>query len=89
MKNNKAARRLIKVLYALVITCMIGKWGFYMAYMQRGYRAVGGEYILIITTYLAAWKAVSNLLNALEELKHERNCKKRRGRSASWLRDNR
>lgn len=85
MNKKKPVRRLIKFSYVLIITFMIGKWGFYVAYMQRGYKAVGGEYILLLITCWAAWKAISNLLDALEELKYEQNCKKRRDSSASWM----
>lgn len=85
MDKEKPIGRLIKVSYALIITCMIGRWGICMAYMQRGYKAVGGEYILIMITYLVAWKAMHYFMNTLEESKHERKDKKRRGGRAAGM----
>lgn len=70
-------RELIETGYALFTTICIGKWALYYAYIERGYRAVGGEYCLILMVYWIAWKIMDYTLNALEELKYEQNGKKR------------
>ena len=75
---------LISASYAAVITYMVGKWGFCMAYMERGYEAVGGEYLLIPMTYWAAGGAMHCFINALEEWKHGQNSKKGRSRRTAW-----
>lgn len=40
-------RDLIAVIWTLLVTYAIGKWAFHLAYIERGYEAVGGEYLLI------------------------------------------
>lgn len=40
-------RDLIAVIWTLLVTYAIGKWSFHLAYIERGYEAVGGEYLLI------------------------------------------
>lgn len=39
-------RDLIAVIWTLLVTYAIGKWAFHLAYIERGYEAVGGEYLL-------------------------------------------
>ena len=52
-------RDLIAAIWTLLVTYAIGKWAFHLAYIERGYKAVGGEYILIPVVYLGAWKAIN------------------------------
>ena len=83
MFRQKLARELAEAAYAIAVTFSIGCWAIHAAYLERGYRAIGGEYCLILITYLAAWKSIHCLFEALEELDYERHCKKRRsGRTA-------
>lgn len=70
-------RDLIAVIWTLLVTYAIGKWAFHLAYIERGYEAVGGEYLLIPVVYWGAWKAINYLFDSLEELENERNCRKR------------
>lgn len=39
-------RDLIAVIWSLLVTGAISKWAFHVAYLERGYKAVGGEYLL-------------------------------------------
>lgn len=50
-------RDLIAVIWSLLVTGAISKWAFHVAYLERGYKAVGGEYLVILVAYVAAWKA--------------------------------
>lgn len=59
-----------------MVIFFIGYWAAHAAYLERGYRAIGGEYCLILITYLAAWKSIHCLFEALEELDYEWHCKK-------------
>ena len=70
-------RDLIAVIWTLLVTYAIGKWAFHLAYIERGYEAVGGEYLLILAVYWGAWKAINYLFDSLEELENERNCRKK------------
>lgn len=70
-------RDLIAVIWTLLVTYAIGKWAFHLAYIERGYEAVGGEYLLIPVVYWGAWKAINYLFDSLEELENERNCRKK------------
>ena len=38
-------RDLIAVIWTLLVTYAIGKWAFHLAYIERGYEAVGGVFI--------------------------------------------
>lgn len=60
-------RDLIAVIWTLLVTYAIGKWAFHLAYIERGYEAVGGEYLLILAVYWGAWKAINCLFDSLEE----------------------
>ena len=71
-------RDLIAVTWSLLVTGAISKWAFHVAYLERGYKAVGGEYLVILVAYVAAWKAINYLFDSLEELESERNRRKKR-----------
>lgn len=78
MFKNRVVRELMGVIYAIVIMLAIGKWAIHMAYLERGYEAIGGEYCLMIMAYWVAWKTINHLFDALEDLDYERNRKKKR-----------
>lgn len=77
-------RDLIAVIWTLLVTYAIGKWAFHLAYIERGYEAVGGEYLLILAVYWGAWKAINYLFDSLEELEDER---KKRSRGTARMRN--
>lgn len=64
-------KHLIEAVYSTAITYMVGRWGTCMAYIERGYKAVGGEILLIPLTYLTAWCTIRYFINTLEELAYE------------------
>lgn len=80
-------RDLIAVIWTLLVTYAIGKWAFHLAYIERGYEAVGGEYLLLPVVYWGAWKAINYLFDSLEELENERNCRKKRSRGTARMRN--
>lgn len=80
-------RDLIAVIWTLLVTYAIGKWAFHLAYIERGYKAVGGEYLLIPVVYWGAWKAINYLFDSLEELENERNYRKKRSRGTARMRN--
>lgn len=51
-------RQMIEVDCALAATYLVGRWAVQCAYVERGYRAVGSEWLLIILVYLGTYKAV-------------------------------
>ncbi len=77
MFRRKWVRKLAEAAYSLAVTFSIECWAVHAAYLERGYRAIGGEYGLILIIYLAAWKSIHCLFEALEEWDYERYCKKR------------
>ena len=50
--RQRLAKELAETAYALVVTFFIECWAVHAAYLERGYRAVGGKYRLILITYL-------------------------------------
>ena len=89
MIRRKIIKNLAAVVYTLAITFAIGKWSIHAAYIERGYKAVGGEYCLIFMACWMAWKTINYLLKTLEGFKHGRNCKKGRSRGTSRMHGNR
>ena len=77
MFKNRFLRGLAESVYALVVMIAIGKWTIYMAYLERGYEAIGGEYCLMIMAYWVAWKTIHYLFDALEDLDYGRKCKEK------------
>jgi len=47
-KRNKLKRLCIKTVISVVLGFAAGRWGIPYVLAQRGYRAVGGEYLLIL-----------------------------------------
>lgn len=80
-------RDLIATIWTLLVTGAIGKWAFHIAYIGRGYKAVGSEYLLLLVVYWGAWKAINYLFDSLEELERERNRRKKRSRRTARMRD--
>ncbi|MCM1221213.1 MAG: hypothetical protein NC548_42715 [Lachnospiraceae bacterium] len=80
MFNKIIIKGFIESGYALFVTYAISKWTFYYAYAERGYEAVGGEYILIPVIYLTAYKAIQYLFNIFRE--ERKNAAKKRSGSA-------
>lgn len=78
-------RDLIATIWTLLVTGAIGKWAFHIAYIERGYKAVGSEYLLLLVVYWGAWKAINYLFDSLEELERERRRKKNRSRRTARM----
>lgn len=55
------------VSYVSLVTYLSGRCAIYSAYLERGYVAYGGEYLLIPVMAWVAYKAISTFFNALEE----------------------
>lgn len=87
MRRKRLKRELIAIVWTLIVTYAIGKWSFYLAYIERGYEAVGGEYLLIPAVYWGAWKAINYLFDSMEELEYERHRRKKRSRRTARMHD--
>lgn len=83
--RRKIIRDLLCSGYALAVTVMIVKWAFHTAYLERGYEAVGGEYLLIPMVFFIAYKAFEFFINTLEEEVYGSN--KERGRRDFGMRN--
>ena len=42
----------LELFFSYSVTFFVGKWAIELAYQERGYEAVGGEYFLIMMTYM-------------------------------------
>lgn len=89
MKKEQIIRKLVVLIYTLGITYMVGEWAIEFAYMERGYRAIGGEYCLIPMVAWMAYKIINIFFDGLEDMIYaeRRDCKKRRSRRIARLRD--
>lgn len=80
----------VLMVYALAVTYMVGKWAIRYAYLERGYDAVGGEYLFILMVAWAAYRLINVFLKVLEdEMYAETGREKARGRGTAGLRNNR
>lgn len=75
-RNDSMFRVFAGIVYTLAVSFAFGKWGIYMAGIERGYEAVGGEYCFIPIVFWGAEIAVDYLFDTMENLKHEQACKK-------------
>lgn len=87
MRRKRLKRELIAIVWTLLVTYAIGKWSFHLAYIERRYEAVGGEYLLIPAVYWGAWKAINYLFDSMEELEYERHRRKKRSRRTTRMHD--
>lgn len=67
MNRKKWMQNVVVAIYVLSVTYMMGKWAQYYAYLERGYVAVGGEYLFILMVAWIAYKAICKFLDVLEE----------------------
>lgn len=83
-------RPAVVAVYVMAVTYMAGNWAIHCAYLERGYDAVGGEYLFIPMVAWAAYKLINIFLNELEEERYaETGSEKAGGRGTAGLRDNR
>lgn len=59
-------RCIAEVTYTFSITIAAMKWSRYMAYVQRGYEAVGSEYYFAGIAGYIAYRAIDMLFETLE-----------------------
>ena len=64
---KKAIRVMIAVIYAAAFATMAESWGICYAYIERGYKAVGGEYFFFPIVFVRVYKALSFMFRALED----------------------
>ncbi|MCI8673091.1 MAG: hypothetical protein HFI89_06335 [Lachnospiraceae bacterium] len=83
-------RSLAELGLTLAVTYTVGKCAVYAAYLERGYEAMGGEYLLNLLTCVAAYKVIHHIFDVLEAERREYKRSKERGnRSAAGIQDNR
>lgn len=85
MAERKFLRDVAASVYTLAVTLSAGKWVIRMAYLERGYEAAGGEYLLVPIVCWVEWKIINCFFDALEDLEYEQRGKKRRGRRTSRM----
>lgn len=54
-KIKCTAKVVLKLFVSYVISCATAILAFHAAYLERGYDAVGGEYLLVIASFLIAY----------------------------------
>lgn len=87
---KRIRRSTVVMVYVLTVTYMAGKWAIRYAYLDRGYDAIGGEYLFIPMVAWAAYKLINIFLNVLEdEMYAETGSEKTGGRETAGIRDNR
>jgi len=82
MEGRKFFWELIETAGAAAATYRAGKWVVACAYLERGYDAVGGEYLILPVFYWLAYQTVHNFIGFWREIYAD---KKERGRKASGI----
>ena len=72
IRNDNTLRFFVGIAYTLAVTFSLGKWSIYMACLERGYEAAGGEYCFIFVVGWAAGMAIGYFFDTLEDFKYER-----------------
>ncbi|MDE7311713.1 MAG: hypothetical protein K2N87_08910 [Eubacterium sp.] len=65
-------RQLVQIGLAMAAIFWAGNWAVRYAYENRGYDAIGGEYLFIPVVYLGVYEGISLLLDILEEIRSNR-----------------
>lgn len=64
---KKAVRMIIGAIYAAAFAIVVGSWGICYAYIERGYIAYGGEYLLFPIAFVGAYRAMQFVFKMLED----------------------
>lgn len=75
---EKAALLAIKAFFSYSVAYFVSLWAMDAAYAERGYEAYGGEYILILWSFMLAYKALSLFFG---NFRRKKDGEKRSGRS--------
>lgn len=79
--RQKWIRNIVVAIYVLAVTYMVSKWAIHFAYQERGYNAVGGEYLFIPMAAWVAYKLINLFFDVLENVtKVRKSCLLRTGR---------
>lgn len=62
MRSKKASVIAAKLILSGVLTVPFAAWSIIYAFLQRGYKAYGGEYLFIITVFLAVYWALGKFI---------------------------
>lgn len=60
MFKHRIVRELLEALYAIMVTFSIGRWAIHIAYLERGYESIGGEYCFILIAYYSILLRLEN-----------------------------
>lgn len=52
---EKAIVAILELFYSFTITYFVGKWAIAYAYAERGYKAYGGEYLMIFAAFVLSF----------------------------------
>lgn len=59
---DKAITLGLELFYSFAVSYFVGSWAIDYAYKERGYFAIGGEYMLIGMTFAVCFWAIRNFL---------------------------
>ncbi len=82
MKKWKIIKNIVIIAYTLTITYLATQCAFEIAYAERGYDAIGGEYVVIPVAAYVAYRTITIVAENIEEDLNEkiRNSNKKRNR---------
>lgn len=63
----KTIRAIIKITVSIIVAFLMALWAIPFAYAERGYYAVGGEWILILLSFGFAYWGVTKYMNHIRK----------------------
>lgn len=62
MRSKKAAMAAARLILSSALTAPFATWSVIYAFLERGYKAYGGEYLFIIMVFLAVYWALGKFI---------------------------
>ncbi len=62
MRSKKAVMIAVRLILSGTLTAPFAVWSIIYAFLERGYKAYGGEYLFIIMVFLAVYWALGKLI---------------------------
>lgn len=76
MRRDKVIEKLevtvISLFFSFSVAYFVSLWAVASAYAERGYRACGGEYLLVAVAFITAYRAISQFFKYFRRMPWKR-----------------
>lgn len=64
--KHKCIQYVVEAGYSLAFSWAVGKWAFWCAWLERGYEAVGSEYLITVLAACVSYKSIHYIFRVEE-----------------------